>query len=144
MNITLIHQRLAEAVNNAQLTGNNLRVIATAYMPKKPEPPHFYPFNWRATYDRTHGGMVELTETWHLVLAMGDDEAAHYEATGLAGTGEGTIRAAIIAARGGPGEDALGGAVDDIVLRSASGPNPVSVGDTHYLVIEFVLYMTGD
>lgn len=147
MDVTHIHERIAAAVNGAELSGNTLRVTATPYMPLMPEPPHFYPHSWRINYDktfsRTRQQQNEFTSTWHLVLAIGDDESAHYEATRLAGSGEGTIREVILDARGGPGEEALGGVVDDILLRAASGPNSVDVGDLHLLVVEFSLFVIG-
>lgn len=144
MDITTIHQAISDAVNTAQLKPGSLQVTATPYMPLYPTVPHFCPFSWRASYDKTYGGLVELTTTWHLVLSLSNDEAGHQEATKLAGSGESTIRSVLIDARGGPGEDALGGACDDILLRSSSGPNLVDIGDTHLLVIEFSIYVTGD
>lgn len=144
MDITLIHQRIADAVNGAAIQGNTLQVTATRHMPASPEVPHFYPFNWRATYDKTFGGLVELTTTWHLALSRSDDEAGHQEATDLAGSGESTIRAALLAARGAPGELALSGACDDLRIVDASGPSPVDIESTHLLVVEFSIFCFGD
>lgn len=146
MNITAVHRAIAGAVNGLTLSGNTLRVTATPFMPLMPECPHFYPHSWRIAYDRTFGqpnSLCELTSTWHLALALSDDEAAHYEATSLAGSGEETIREAILKARGAPGEAALDGAADDLRLQTASGPTSVDVGETHLLVIEFSLLVIG-
>jgi len=147
MDIELIHRRMAEAVNGAQLKGNNLQVTATPYIPRHFEPPHFYMFNWRIRYDRTFSpnrqNMHEFTTTWHLALAFADDEAAEQEASALSGSGEQTIRDVILDARGAPGEYALGGAADDIRPVTASGPNEINVGDVHLLVVEFVFDVIG-
>lgn len=148
MDIYAVHAAIADAVKGAQLTGNTQRVVATPFMPMQPEVPHFYPHSWRILYDRTFGGeqykgMNELTTTWHLVLALADDEAGFSEASRLAGSGESTIRAALLAARGGPGEDALGGAAEDLRLVSASGPSLVDIGDLHLLAIELPISVIG-
>lgn len=149
VDITLIHERIAEAFDDAALQGNTLQLTVTPYMPLYPTPPHFYPFNWRINYDRTYGtsieaGMAELTTTWHLCLSLASDESGHQEATRLAGSGETTIRSVLIGARGAPGEDALGGACDDLRLTGASGPNLINISDTvNLLVIEFPIFVIG-
>lgn len=148
MDITAVHQAISDAVNTAALQGSTLQVTATPHMPLYPTVPHFYPHSWRILYDRTFGGeqykgMNELTTTWHLCLSLTDDESGFSEATRLAGSGESTIREVILAARGGPGEDALGGAAEDLRLVSASGPNSVDIGDLHLLVIEFPISVIG-
>lgn len=150
MDIHAVHEAIADAVNGTPLSGNRLRVTATPFMPLYPEVPHFYPHSWRIQYDRTYGGttgnpsgMNELTDTWHLVLALSDDESAAAEASRLAGSGESTIRSRLIAARGGPGQPALGGAAEDLRLTTASGPSDVEVGTTHFLVVEFLITVIG-
>ena len=150
MDIQAIHTAIAGVVNTAALQGTTLQVTATDFMPLLPEVPHFYPFNWRITYDRTYGGggqggMAELVTTWHLVVSNSNDESAYQEATRLAGTGESTIRAALIAARGAPGVDALDGAggCEDLRPTGASGPTSVDVGDLHLLVVEVPIWVVG-
>ena len=146
MDVSLILTRIAAAVNDAELLGNTLKVAALDYMPSSPEVPMFYPYSFRASYDKTFGGLVELSTTWHLVVSRSDDDAAYEEATKLVGTGEGTIRAALIAARGepSPSPTALGGAADDIHLIASSGPTDVALGEVHLLVVQFDLQVIGN
>ena len=144
MEIDLIYTRMAAAVSGAALSGNTLRVTALDYMPSQPEVPMFYPYSFRASYDKTFGGLVELSTTWHLVVSRSDDESGYAEATKLCGSGEGTIRAALIAARGGPGELALSGAADDIHLIGCNGPTDVDLGEVHLLVVEFQCVVMGN
>lgn len=145
LDVAAVHTGIADAVNDAHLNLGTLEVIATDYMPLAPTVPHFYPFSWRAIYDRTFGGMVELTETWHLCISMSDDLSGYAEASRLASSGENTIRSALIAARGEPSPTptALGGAADDVHLTTSSGPTSVELGEAHLLVVEFTILVIG-
>jgi hypothetical protein len=146
VDISLILTRIAGAVNGAALQGTTLQVTALDYMPSMPEVPMFYPYSFRAEYEQTFGGLVKLNTTWHLCVSRSDDEAAYEEATKLIGTGEGTIRDVLVAARGEPSPTptALGGAADDIFLMGCNGPTDVNLGDVHVLVIEFQLQVIGN
>jgi hypothetical protein len=150
VDIHAVHTAIAAAVNGTALQRSTLQVSATAFMPLYPTVPHFYPHSWRITYDRTYGGtegtpsgMNELTTTWHLLLSLADDESGFAEASRLAGSGESTIRARLLAARGAPGQDALDGAAEDLRLVTASGPSLVDIGDAHYLAIEMPVFVIG-
>lgn len=147
VDIDTVIEKIAAAVNEASLTGNTLGITALDGMPDMPEPPCFYPFNWRTAYHKTHGGMVELTMTWHLALSRGGDDGiatGQKEAQRLSGSGESTILAALTAARGAPGQYALDGAADDVVLTGANGPIQLVFGDgAHFWGVEFTIFVMG-
>lgn len=148
MDIDAVFTGLADAVNNAQLTGNTVRVTASAFMPDFPEVPHFYPYTFRGAYDKTFGGTLEVTVTAHLLLSRAEQENAIGEATRLAGTGTNTIFAAIEAARGPASATptALGGAADEVTVRSVEGPRLFDFGDgaPKFWGLEFTIFVIGD
>jgi hypothetical protein len=61
----------------------------------------------------------------------------------LGATGDGSIPAAIEAARGAPGAKALGGACDDIIVRSVTGPRLFQIAEVQFYGLEFQLFAMG-
>ncbi len=144
LDINLVYERIAEAVNDATLDGETLRVTATAFSPDVPTVPHFFPAEFIADYDRTFGGLTELVITARLMLSRASDETGQREARRLASAGVNTIREAINTAAGSPGEMALDGAADDIHLRRATGPRLYDYGtDGHFYGLEFTIFVMG-
>lgn len=150
MDINAVFAGLANAVDELPLQGTTLRVKAMDYLAENPPIPCFEVAEFQIRYNRTFAteakpfGMAEVTITANLLLSRGDDESGQKEARALASSGTNTVIQAIHAARGAPGQAALGGACDDVVVRSAQGPRLADYGSAKYYVVEFSLFVIGD
>lgn len=144
LDIDVVYQRICDAVNGAELDGNTATVTALPYMPDAVTPPVFHLDEFVADYDKDYGGGWELTITARLLLSRATDSTGQQEAQRLAGTGTNTMRAAISAAAGAPGQEALDGAADDIQVKRARGPRLYDYGDNaHFYGLEFTIFVLG-
>lgn len=144
LDINLVYERIASAVNSASLQGETLQVTATAFSPDVPTVPHFFLAEFTGDYDRAYGGLMELTITARLMLSRSSDETGQREARRLASAGADTIQEAINDARGAPGQAALSGACDDLWLRRVTGPRLYDYGtDGHFFGLEFMIFVMG-
>lgn len=143
MDINAVFVALAAAVNDAQIQGTTKRVVATAFSPDSPTPPHFFVAEFIGDYDETFGEDMNLTVTARLMLSRASEDTGQAEARSLAGTGTSTIRAALEAARGAPGQAALGGACDDLQLKRVVGPRLYQYGDDQFYGLEFTIFILG-
>lgn len=143
MDVDAVCEAIAAAVTTAELEVNGQRVTATAFAPEALAVPHFFTAEFVATYDKTFGALTELVVTCRLMLARADDRSGQKAARTLASTGAGTISAALIAARGAPGQSALGGAADDLHLQRVTGPRLYEIGQVQYYGLEFTVFVMG-
>lgn len=143
MDVDAVYQAICDAVTDAAVNANGQRVTATAFAPDGLTVPHFFPAEFVGNYDQTFGGLAELTITARLMLSRADDSSGQEMAQKLAGTGESTIRAALVAARGLPGQAALGGTAEDIHLQRVQGPRLYDIGQASYYGLEFTIFVMG-
>jgi hypothetical protein len=143
MDIDLVFERIAAAVNDAQIPGLTKKVVATAFSPDSPTPPHFFLAEFVGEYDQTFDSDMNLTITARLMLSRAGEETGQQEGRILAGVGANTIRAALEAAAGTPGQSALSGACDDIQLRRVTGPRLYDYGEAHFYGLEFTIFVLG-
>jgi len=143
LEIDAVYQGLADAINDAQLPGNTAKIIALPFAPDSVVAPQLILADFVGDYDKTFDGLMELTINAWLLLARVVDKAGQQEAQRLAGAGENTVRAAIQAARGAPGQMALNGAADDVVVRRVVGPRPFDWGESHYYGLQFTIFVMG-
>lgn len=112
-------------------------LTSTAYVPDAVAEPHFFVAEPIVDYDRTFGRTAELEITCRLLLSRTDDEASQrllrrYLSTG---TPE-SLKDAIEAARGGPGQPALDGEADDLWVRRVERPRWYDHAGTQYLGVD--------
>lgn len=141
LDIHAVYTRFATAVNAAQLPGETLKVTAYAYAPDAPSPPCFHGAEFDGLYDKTFGGLMEITTTWRLLLSRQDEETGQREAQRLAGTGQNTVFAALRSARPAIRSE---GVCDDFHLRRVTGPRIYDYGsDGHFYGLEFTIFVMG-
>lgn len=143
MDLDAVCEAIADAVTDAELEVNGMRVTATAFSPDALAVPHFFTAEFVGNYDKTYGALVELTLTCRLMLARADDRSGQKAARALASTGVGTISAVLLAARGAPGQMALGGSADDLHLTRVAGPRLYEIGQVQYYGLEFTVFVMG-
>lgn len=143
MDISRVYTELADAVSGAKLMGSTLRVTATDFAPDSPTVPHFYLAEFTGVYEKTFGGLMELTITARLLLSRGDERSGQQEAQRLASAATNTIRSVLVSARGAPGQSALNGEADDLWLQRVTGPRLYDFGEDHYYGLEFTIFVMG-
>lgn len=150
MDIDAVYTAIKDAVDDAALEGTTLNVTALDTIPMGHVPvPCFFLGEYTMTPHRTMGttlkpaGMVELQIDGHLLLSQADNDEGQREGRRLSGTGQDTILTAIEAARGAPGESALGGAADDLYVRVVRGNSIWTAGDVQFVACEFAIFVIG-
>ncbi len=130
MRLDLVKEALRAAVDLAAIPG----LQAYAYVPAEPHAPCFYPgeavINPNGAFGPTDGGYDTADITCRLLVSAAEDADGQLLLDKLLSrTGDYSVRAAIHAARGEPGETALSGTADDVWVtridgyRMVPGPN---------------------
>jgi hypothetical protein len=143
MDIDLVYERITAAVNDAEIPGLTKNVVATAFSPDAPTPPHFFLAEFVGDYDADFGEDMNLTITARLMLSRAGEETGQQEGRQLAGRGANTIIAALEAVSNIGGHSALGGAASDIHLRRVTGPRLYDFGEAHFYGLEFTIFVLG-
>lgn len=114
MDIPAVRAALATAASAAQ--SGDFALTCYPYVPFEGDPPFLYVQLEAVTYDKAmKGGAWELGFTLMLMASTADDISAQTLIDEyLADSGPTSVKAAVEAARGGPGELALGGVADDL------------------------------
>lgn len=132
MNLVALREALREA---AAAVVVDVDVTWLAYVPDDVDPPCGFVQPDTITYDQAYGrGLVEVRMFVTVVVSRTDDQAAQELLDAfLAGAGAGSVKAAIEAARGAPGELALDGTCHDVHVPSVEAYRWFEVGGTEYL-----------
>jgi hypothetical protein len=119
VDVVLVLQRLAAAAATAVTTPART-IQPLDWVPDSIEPPCVYPESVRIEWDQTMGrGLDKLVVNLRLLCSRADDREGQHMLYGLlAGSGAGSMKAAIEAARGAPGALALSGAAHDLHVAS--------------------------
>lgn len=108
MDISAVRDAIAAAASAATSTP---KLTCTGFAPDAITEPHFYVGDYTGDYNQTHGGSELIEFTCGLMVGRPDDRAAQALLDGyLSRSGPASVKAAIEAARGAPGQPALGGA----------------------------------
>jgi len=148
MLISAVRQGIADAVSAGVVTPvGGTTLLALAYVPDLvPDVPCLFVMPGDLTYDKTMGrGCDELMLTVTLYVSRVDDIAAQLALDAYtAGSGPSSVKAAIEAARGAPGQAALGGACDDLHVPSVRGYQwYLTAGDVRYLGAHWTVRVIG-
>lgn len=114
------------------------------YVPDSVTVPCFYPGEVSVDYDGTFDGDPTVTVTCRVLVGRGVDGSGQAELLALMGTGPGSIKAALEAARGAPGVAALAGAVDDLAVPRVAGYRLYTLGPDTYVGAEWPVQLIGD
>lgn len=115
------------------------------YVPDSVTTPCFYTGEVEVDYDKAFArGLDIVTVTCRLLVSRADDRSGQAELKQfMAGSGPRSVKEALEAARGAPGEAALGGACDDLHVQRMQGHRQYTVGDTAYYGAEWVVRVIG-
>lgn len=145
MGIQEVFTGLANAVRAAEIIVGGAELTCYDYTPDSIVAPAFYAGEVEIEPNIDFSGDTDtLTVVTRVMCARTDDKAGQKALLALlARKGPTSVRAAILAAAGEPGEFALGGACDDINIISVRGMRGYTIGTTNYVGAEIRVLAIG-
>ncbi|MFI1001989.1 hypothetical protein ACIP10_15345 [Streptomyces galbus] len=146
MQPSLIREAIADAARAVVLPDGLANLTCTGYVPDSVNAPHFFVAEYEQDYDKAMGrGLDEITFTSRVLVARTDDAFAQKALDGmLAGAGPASLKQAIEAARGAPGELALGGLAHDLHVTRAQGYRWYEHAGATYVGAELMIRVIGE
>jgi len=144
VDISLVKTRLAEAVESVTAESGET-INCFAFTPDAITPPVFYVGEVTINPNGTFNGFDTADFVCRILTSHADDKEGQRLLDGfLRRTGPSSIRAALHAARGGPGEYALDGAADDLNISAIQGYRLYRVGSEVFFGAEILVRVIGD
>lgn len=146
MQISQVKEALADAARAIVLPAGIGKLTCTGYTPDSIVAPCFFAAEVEVTYDKTMGRATdELMVTCRVLAGRADDRSAQRVLDAmLSGAGEASLKVALEAARGAPGELALGGLADDLHLERVQGYRWYEHAGSSYVGAELMVKVIGD
>nr|WP_203689081.1 hypothetical protein [Streptomyces sp. SID12488] len=122
------------------------KLTSTGYVPDSVVVPCFFVAEVDINFDKTMGrGTDELMFTCRVLAGRADDRSSQRVLDALlSGAGVASLKQALEAARGAPGELALGGAADDLHLERVQGYRWYEHQGSSYVGAELAVKVIGD
>lgn len=145
MGIQEVFTALSEAVDAAKISVGGVQLTCYDFTPDAITAPAFYVGETDIDPNIDYSTETdELTVVCRVMCARTDDSAGQKALIALLERkGPTSVRAAILAAEGAPGERALGGACDDINIISVRGMRGYIIGTTTYVGAEIRVLAVG-
>lgn len=146
MQPSLIRDALAQAARAVVLPDGVRALTCTGYVPDAVTEPHFFVGEYQQDFDRAmNRGLDEIEFTCRVLVGRQDDRAAQMLLDSmLAGSGPASLKQAIEAARGGPGEYALGGLAHDLHVVRVQGYRWYEHAGVEYVGAELIIKVIGE
>lgn len=146
MQISLIRDAIADAARVVVLPAGIGKLTCFGYVPDSIVAPCFFVGEVDVNFDKTMGrGTDELLFTCRVLAGRADDRSAQRILDALlSGAGEASLKQAIEAARGAPGELALGGLADDLHLQRVQGYRWYEHQGSSFVGAELAIKVIGD
>ncbi|MET9876573.1 hypothetical protein ABZZ36_18390 [Actinacidiphila glaucinigra] len=146
MDIYAVREGIADAARAVVLPNGIPKLTSTPYLPGSVTVPHFFVGDYTVDFDKTmRRGMDEIEFTCGMVVSRSDDLSGQKLLDRLlSGSGEGSLKQAIEAARGAPGEAALGGAADDLRVTRVQSYRFYEIAGAQYLGAQLTIRVIGD
>lgn len=146
MQISPIRDAIADAARTVVLPTGVGKLVCTGYVPDSVVTPCFYVGEVEVNFDKAMGRKLdELLFTCRAYASRSDDRSSQKILDSmLSGAGTASLKAAIEAARGAPGEMALGGLADDLVIQRVQGYRWFEHAGATYLGAELTIKVIGD
>lgn len=146
MQISAVRDAIADAARVVVLPTGIGKLTCLGYVPDSVVAPVFFVGEVDIVFDRTMGrGTDELQFTCRVLAGRADDRSAQRILDALlSGAGEASLKQAIEAARGAPGELALGGLADDLHLERVQGYRWYEHAGASYVGAELAIKVIGD
>jgi len=144
VDISLVRTRLAAAVESV-VASSGETINCYGYVPDSVTPPVFYAGEVTINPNGTFGGDDIVDITCRVITGHSDDkEGQRLLDEFLRRTGNSSVRAALHAARGAPGQYALNGACDDFSVQAVQGYRLYRIGSEVFFGAEIIVRAIGD
>lgn len=145
MQISTVRTKIAEAASAVAMPTGAKSLTCTGYVPDSVTEPHFFVGEVEVTFDKAYGRKLDVLEfTCRVLVGRADDRSSQQILDALlSGSGPASLKAAIEAARGAPGEHALDGAADDLHLMRVQGYRWYEHNGTQYVGAELIIKVIG-
>jgi hypothetical protein len=144
--ISAVRDAIAAAAAAVVLPAGIGKLKSTGYVPDSILAPCFFVGEVEVTFDKAMGRKLdELLYTCRVLAGRADDQSSQRILDALlSGSGEASLKAAVEAARGGPGEYALGGLAHDLHVQRIQGYRWFEHQGSTYVGAELVIKVIGD
>lgn len=146
MQISAVRDAIADVARTVVLPTGVGKLKSTGYVPDGIIAPCFFVAEVEVNFDRAMGRKLdELLFTCRVLAGRADDRASQRILDALlSGAGPASLKQAIEAGRGAPGEMALGGLADDLHLQRVQGYRWFEHAGSTYVGAELVIRVIGD
>ena len=146
MEASAIRAAIADAARAVVLPEGIGKLTCTGYVPDAVTAPHFFCGEYTVDYDRAmRRSLDEVELTCRVLVSRADDRAGQRILDGLlSGSGPSSLKAAIEAARGAPGEYALGGLAHDLHVMRMQGYRWYEHNGIDYVGAELIIKIIGE
>jgi hypothetical protein len=123
MEMSAVREAIADAARAVVLPSGLGKLTCHGYVPDAVTVPHFFTAEYTVEFDKAmRRGLDTVELTCQVLVGIADDRAAQRLLDAmLSGSGPASLKQAIEAARGGPGEYALGGLAHDLHVMRVQG-----------------------
>ncbi|MGW4040880.1 hypothetical protein ACWEIM_32170 [Streptomyces sp. NPDC004778] len=141
-----IREAIADAARAVVLPEGIPKLTCTGYVPDAVTAPHFFCGEYTVDYDKAMGRGLDVVElTCRVLVGRADDRAGQRTLDALlAGSGPSSLKTTIEAARGAPGEYALGGLAHDLHVMRMQGYRWYEHAGTDYVGAELIIKIIGE
>lgn len=145
MQISPIRDAIADAARTVTLPAGTGKLTTTGYVPDSIAAPAFFVAEVEVNYDRAMARKLdELLFTCRVLVGRSDDRTSQKILDSLlSGSGTASLKAAIEATRGAPGEAALGGLAHDLHVQRVQGYRWYEHEGTTYVGAELIIKVIG-
>lgn len=146
MQMSGIREAIAEAARVVVLPEGIAKLTCSGYTPDSVTAPHFFVGEFSVDFDRAMRRSLDEAEiTARVLVGLNDDRAAQRILDAmLSGAGPASLKQAIEAARGAPGEYALGGLAHDLHVKRVQGYRWYEHQGTQYIGAELIIRVIGE
>lgn len=146
MQLSAIREAIAAAARTAVLPAGLPKLTCSGYTPDSVVAPHFFAGEYDLDFDKAMGRALDEVElTCRVLVGRADDASAQRTLDALlSGSGPASLKTCIEAARGAPGEAALGGLCDDFHIKRIQGYRWYEHASTQYVGAELIIRIIGD
>ncbi|MFD7224830.1 hypothetical protein ACFV9P_28080 [Streptomyces sp. NPDC059892] len=141
-----IRNAIADAARAVVLPDGVAKLTSSGYVPDAVTAPHFFTADYTVDFDKAYGrGLDEVELTCQVLVGLADDKSAQRILDALlAGSGPASLKQAIEAARGAPGEYALGGLAHDLHVMRVQGYRWYEHAGTQYVGAQLAVKIIGE
>jgi len=144
--ISAVRDAIADAARVVVLPDGLAKLTCSGYVPGSIVAPHFFVAEYEQDFDKVMGrGLDELTFTTRVLVGRADDKFAQRTLDAmLSGSGPASLKQTIEAARGAPGEYALGGLAHDLHVMRVQGYRWYEHAGSTYVGAELMIKVIGE